>query len=357
MKSKKVKRRRTKRIKGGILGTVFDTIYPSVRELSKKPVALKELMDIPQSTELSESDWTELIAESYFRDGIQFQFDDSELGRELSRLIDYRNPESLIPYRDKIVTGIRPRALSISQTRQGRQGTCFAHSASLLIFHNLYNLELTEEDKILYEENKCNIYLDTTREYEDFDTLRTKCGVSGAKRILLFLYIYKIIVDRFGCYHGNTSESIHFYLISPLKDFFPEINDILIPSESEKDSFEISNVDMSTFAKMNYKPFLRLYFQDYYASIHLKRLGHVITIINIGEDGIIGKDSEASDFFTIPFKQFHPKGIFTLKGMPVTDMSYITFFYKKTKLRTYPLPFARLLSSNVFTGIPESAEA
>ena len=230
------------------LGNVSELPYHFVNTSYKNTVFIAELFDeiatqneeiirineedpsSPNRTiDLTESDWCELIAES-FLDNIYFDFEDSNIGEYLSKIFDYNNPESFSKYLGNIV--VKPtRRLSVTQSYQGKQPTCFAHSAALLIFHNLYKLSLNEEDKKLYLKNNCNLHLDTTNDLEDYTILNARCGKIGASRILLFLYIYRIIVTNFGCDYGYTFESILYYLKTPFQSniFNDKLNKILIP--------------------------------------------------------------------------------------------------------------------------------
>ena len=129
------------------------------------------------------------------------------------------------------------KSTSSSVSSQKDQETCFAHSATYLIFHNIYNIDLSEEDRQTYMDHNCNQYLDTTRvrgggqdqkvvephfvargllepNLEDLDL----CGKTGKTRILLFLYIYpiqgiKIIIRNPRIFPKPIIGSYYFFII------------------------------------------------------------------------------------------------------------------------------------------------
>ena len=303
----------------------FDTMYGELQEFVQKTIHLKDITKyildknkeygtpIPYLV-LSESDWGALIAR-LFDDKIFVLFDDSELGKVLSVLIDYESETSLDKYKGNVFDEDefpRRRTLSVSQSYQGPEGTCFAHAASLLIFHNIYQLPLTEEDKKLYLKNNCNLHLDTTTELEDFGRLRMRCGDGGAIRILLFTYIYKVITKQFGC-DGNTIISILYYLKTPFQKIFTsELNALLLPIfESAPKDFSVSSIPMNEFKTYDYKSFLHEVLKKYYVGLRIKSEdSHAVAIVDINEDGVIGKDSAYGDIFFIPFEEFNSKSPF-----------------------------------------------
>jgi hypothetical protein len=127
---------------------------------------------------------------------------------------------------------------------------------------------LPEEDKKLYLQNNCNLHLDTTTELEDFGRLRMRCGDGGAIRILLFMYIYKVITNRYGC-DGNTIISILYYLKTPFQEIFtPKLNALLLPifNSAPKD-FSVSAIPMNEFKTYAYKSLLHEYLKKYYAYV------------------------------------------------------------------------------------------
>ena len=222
------------------------------------------------------------------------------------------------------------RTLSLSQSVQGNERTCFAHSAALIIFHNVYDLPLT--DYKLYVENNCNSFLDTTTPLPEYTTLQTNCGLSGAMRILLFRYIYQVIVNKFGCHTGPTITAMNYYLNEPFHpEIFETLNDVLmkIHASVNYSNFTVSSVDMEDFSKLKYKPYLDEYFQKYYANISTLNPRHAIAIVGQDKTGIIGKDSMYGTKINIPFSDLHSKGIVKLQGRTLEGIRNITFLYNK----------------------------
>jgi hypothetical protein len=66
----------------------------------------------------------------------------------------------------------------------------------------------------LYTINECYRFLDSTTDLTSLSEI-AKCGKTGAQRILLFLYIYKIITNKYGCDMGYIAKSILYYLNTP----------------------------------------------------------------------------------------------------------------------------------------------
>jgi len=218
---------------------------------------------------------------------------------------------------------------------------CFAHAATHIIFHNVYNLRLTPEDRDRYNENQCYLHLDTTSDIEDtsFEALTEQCGKTGSMRILAFLYIYKFITDVFGCERGHTDRSIVYYLRTPLHPVFKsdELNErvmrVLRYKEPQKKSFTCTTIEMETLMNVRYKEYLKSYFAlNYYFLLNLKDPGHSITIIGMDEKGLEGKDSWVGTSFTIPWEQFHPNGTVNVKSYTWEGIAHLIFLYDETKI-------------------------
>ena len=228
------------------------------------------------------------------------------------------------------------RTLSVTQSYQGTEGTCFAHASSLMIFHNLYKLSLSEKEKRVYIENNCNLHLDTSRK-EDYELLRSQCGEKGSTRILLFLYIYKVITGKFGCDGGSLDKGILYYLNIPFQPIFSrEINRLLMPIHESvnRETFECSMIDIKKLTALPYKDFLADYFERYYAVVDLIEPSHSVALVGINKFGIVGKDSATSSPFVIPFHEFRSKGRFSIKEDKYKGMDYVYFLFKKSKV--YP---------------------
>jgi hypothetical protein len=231
--------------------------------------------------------------------------------------------------------------VSLSRSYQGAEGTCFAHTASLVIFHNLYGISLEEEDKQLYIENNCNLHLNTQKELEDYEFLRTNCGESGANRILLFLYIYRVLTNKFGCDGGTLPECFVYFLNTPFHNIFNrKINTILLPiyKSVDKELFDVSFLTIDDFSP-EYKDYLSIYFDDYYGGLSLKTMksgesGHAITMVSINQYGILCKDSANKSIYLIPFNEFKVNGILHTKSR-IYNLRTLYFLYKKTDSEKY----------------------
>lgn len=240
------------------------------------------------------------------------------------------------------------RKLSLTYSNQGYEGTCFAHAATLMIFHNMYNLQLREEDKQAYLENNCNLHLDTTRDIEDYQVLRKQCGDSGSTRIVLFLYIYKVITNKFGCNGGMFETSILYYLNTSFQPIFnSEINLVLMPiyKSVNKESFDLSYLSMKKLP-YDYKDYLSYYFEDYYGGIYITNPPHAVAVVAINKFGIVGKNSSTSSAFVIPFHEFKVDGTFHIDSLVFKGIEYLYFLYKRTKIDRYPVPFKNKLTEN-----------
>lgn len=250
------------------------------------------------------------------------------------------------------------RERTLTYSYQGQEGTCFAHTASHIIFHNIYHLELTKEDRLLYLDNKCYDLLDTTQpEIEDAIALEKTCGKTSAIRILLFLYIYKTITNKYGCSGGYSHNTIYYFLNSPIQPSFTNslLNDYVL-STLESVNKKLFNVSILSLDPMpttisHAKKFLKQYFDDnYYCILGVQTPPHALTIIGMNIAGLFGKDSATQDNFIIPWEQFHKGGIFTIKTTEYRNLDKLIFVYEKTKFRKYDKEFRFLLSeSNVNT--------
>jgi hypothetical protein len=249
------------------------------------------------------------------------------------------------------------KSTSSSVSSQKDQETCFAHSATYLIFHNIYNIDLSEEDRQTYMDHNCNQYLDTTRvrgggqvqkvvephfapaargllepNLDDLDL----CGKTGKTRILLFLYIYLIITLKLGCNKGYVTHSIKYYLEG---DYVPpftskRLNDELAELVKDKD-LDLYTTSFVPIHKISV-PHLKNIFDDgLYISLISVTPPHIITLVGMTDTEFIAKDSYEAAIFRFPISQFKSNGIivvnsnFTMRGI-----RGLTFLYKKSA--TYP---------------------
>lgn len=241
------------------------------------------------------------------------------------------------------------RERTLTYSFQGNQGSCFAHAAAHVIFHNLYRLPLTKEDRLLYLDNKCYSLLNTTNpEIENAIELEKRCGKTSAIRILLFLYIYKTITNHFGCNGGIIEPSVHYFLNLPNQPSFTNmsLNDYVLPTLTSvnKNLFGISTFLFNPVPTIHVKKFLKQYFDDnYYCVLTTRTPPHGLTIIGMNSTGLLGKDSASHDQFTIPWEQFHQNGVFTIHTKEYRNLRSLVFVYEKTSIKKYNKEFRFLL--------------
>ena len=226
-----------------------------------------------------------------------------------------------------------------TQTRQGRQNSCFAHAAANIILHNVYKFRINERDIGTFIEKDCNKYLDTSRPIGAYADMVGECGESGAIRILLFHYIYRVITKRYGDNIGPLGYSIHYYLQQPFDDtiFSPELSAIIREEIQSKDLslYCLSIVPINKFVMEEYDG----YFAEYYAAIHVLNPMHFFTIVGIkGGEGeeIEGKDSYTGKSFTTPKGLFHFHGRIQIGRATWTSLLNIYLLFDKSKLSSYP---------------------
>jgi predicted DNA binding CopG/RHH family protein len=91
------------------------------------------------------------------------------------------------------------KSISPTKTKQ-TDDSCGAHALSRLILKNVfevfYPLNMTKKEEELYEIYQCNQYLITGQSIEH---LTLNCGINGYYKILLFLYVYYLTVEKYGC--------------------------------------------------------------------------------------------------------------------------------------------------------------
>jgi hypothetical protein len=380
-------------------------VYNFVQKTARKRILMNDILTYIEFLKtrsiqivLGTREWNELIAECYFRHRIHFIFDDSTVQRRLNKEFNYQYLDYYFSYLGNIGTDKTPipspsvldprarpveepppsrrepaeeppparrepviprqpsRTLSISQPVQGDQRTCFAHAASLMIYHNMYNelLErMTPGEMKNYQEKNCNQYLNTTTPFPPYEIIHKQCGDTGASRILLYIYIYRMLVKEFGCDGGRSLECMLYYLKTDYQPnmFDPSMDGLIIDAllipiyrSVDKSNFAVSEIDMDRFTKLpRYRFYLNEYFKYYYARISTP--DHAFVIGNISDAGIEGKDTMIGANFTIPFSQFHRKGKITLQDETFDGFLTISFLYDKSKLPEFSPEFSRLLVS------------
>ena len=296
--------------------------------------------------------------EQAFQDGVQASFKEWEnlIAKLLKNEIDVIFEERPIEVTDikKVLKALQVMypgcfeetdgSKTPTQTTQGTQNTCFAHAAANMILHNVYKFRIDERDISKFKENNCNHYLDTSKPLPEYTTIETECGESGAKRILLFHYIYRVITSRFGYDSGSLALSILYYLRELFHpEFFPDLNHIIEPVfESEDlDYYSLSLLSMGEFHMRDYDP----YFEEYYASIYVLEPKHFFTIVGITPT-IQGKDSSTGKSFTIPKREFNSTGTVVIDSSIWRNIPIIFLLFKTSKLPSYP----KIVEEAILTG-------
>jgi hypothetical protein len=304
-------------------------------------VSFDRLMHEEGFRKLKLEEWMVLIHKLYF-DGddedvtsIAIDFDnDAELSVELSKIFDYDEPLSFKElFRPASHTVVKKTP---GRSRQGIEHSCFAHAATNMIIRNVYKISMTDPDTALYIKNNCNQYLDTTRPLENLASIEANCGVSSARRILLFRYIYRVITNEYGCNFGNIGYAVLYYLQAALKPVFPPAILEIMPDITTREPYTLSTVPMRDFNVRVYNPFLMDYFKEYYAVINTVKPSHSLTIVGIDEIHIHGKDSSTGEEFLIELDDFQHNGTFEIGGQEYSGISFIFFLFEPSKLATYP---------------------
>lgn len=227
------------------------------------------------------------------------------------------------------------RRPSITYSFQNNENTSFAHASTHLIFHNVFHLQLSPEDTRLYIKNNCYLHLNTTTEMSDSISLEKQCGKTGATRIMLFLYIYRLITSKFA-EDGPLLSSILYYLkynglpIPMFSSILPIVRSV------NTSSFIVSVIEMRRLERMNRKCLTSYFGLNYYFVLQFMN-EHSVTIIGMNEVGFMGKDSFSGSTFLLPFDQFHSRGTLRLEGpMGILDckgIDYIICLYDKKNIR------------------------
>ncbi len=336
--------------------TAFNELYDSINkedsdlfyiERGIKYIDLEILIDEIgfRGIELSKEEEYILFAELFIRDKI--------IVNGVPDDFDYSNETFLSHYRIGASKFTTPRkrptvALTPGYTFQGEQNSCFAHAATNMIIHNIYKLTL--DDYAMYEEKKCNQYLDTTKPLKEYGTILKECGDSASKRILLFHYIYRVITTRFGTNRGPLGSSILFYLQQPFRaDIFPELNEIIHPIFQSK-NLGLYTLSIMPIDKFDIQEYDR-YFEEYYASIHIKKPAHFFTIVGI-DDVVHGKDSSTGKSFTIPLDQFQSTGSVAINDSLWQSLSFVYLLFETSKHEFYPSIVKKYVEKATISVVP-----
>lgn len=113
----------------------------------------------------------------------------------------------------------KSKTLSPLITNQGNQGSCYAHSTSKLIIKNIFenciSLKLSGKE----EKEFLNCFHIKTDNINEININRDKCSVKGYHKILLFLYNYFNMTEKYGCEGGKTIIALN----SAVNDLYKKI--------------------------------------------------------------------------------------------------------------------------------------
>jgi hypothetical protein len=100
---------------------------------------------------------------------------------------------------------------TVLQTYQGGEGTCYAHMGARLILQNI--LRLKDEEKYFHHwkyRSVCRKMLNTYKPPVPTKELK-QCGSDGFLKISMFLYLYYLIVERYGIDGGALFQCVSIY--------------------------------------------------------------------------------------------------------------------------------------------------
>jgi len=100
---------------------------------------------------------------------------------------------------------------TVLQTNQGDDGTCYAHLTARLIIQNLLKLKDEEKHSKQWKYGStCRKMLKTYK--PPSPTLELKqCGENGYLKMSMFLYLYYLIIEKFGMDGGLVHRSLEIY--------------------------------------------------------------------------------------------------------------------------------------------------
>ena len=208
------------------------------------------------------------------------------------------------------------RAITTTHTQQGEQGSCFIHATVRLYLKNIievfYNLKLSKLDEMEYYINKCSLLLKTDEidkhiKSNAFD----KCSINGKKKMVLFLYLYKILKKRYTCDGGMTTVSMSYLLL-----LFNKMTNKFIESDESLVDEEI----LSEFGKYSHD---------------------ILEVFETVQKKMI-KDKSRVDFQYIPIKNFDDNfemnnidDLFRIFKKLIDCGLYITLSLKTSSIKTY----------------------
>lgn len=117
------------------------------------------------------------------------------------------------------------RTLSTNISNQRDEETCFAHSTARVIL-NAIRQTIPEFFYPLDDNDDCDEYYDSINMLSVFKE-DTKCSENSLNNLMLYIYIYKLITNQFGCNTGRTFLSLKWFIDYYIVDRMGERSTIL----------------------------------------------------------------------------------------------------------------------------------
>ena len=247
---------------------------------------------------------------------------------------------------------------------QGNEGSCYAHSTSKLIVKNIFEnciplqLNASEEKEFL----GC-FHINTETISTDITSLSSKtCGTKGYYKIILFLYNYFTMTEKYGCDGGNTIEALYSSitdLYNPVKlpSFFKQsIHSTLLIQLLEQIKSNLVNIAYEIIEILNEDGIIffietlldtGLYvnlileedvLSEKYTEAYIKKVGipsHSVTIVDYTKDTFIIQNSWGKSTDIIQYSDM--SSFFYLEGTSFTVKSAVSLLpiFKDTKRYDY----------------------
>ncbi len=102
------------------------------------------------------------------------------------------------------------RTVSTNISNQRHEGTCFAHSVTRVIL-NAIKQTIPELFYPLEENDKCDEYYDVSNMMNVFKE-QTTCSENSFNNLIMYIYIYKIITNKFACSGGFSFQVLTWFI-------------------------------------------------------------------------------------------------------------------------------------------------
>lgn len=262
------------------------------------------------------------------------------------------------------VSNSKPKPISHLIATQGKEGSCYAHSASKLILKNIFEncislqLNATEEKEFM----GC-FKINTETIATDISSLSIKtCGTKGYYKIILFLYNYFIMTEQYGCDGGSTIEALYSFVVDLYKPtsiprFFKQsIHEPILIQLLDQIKSNLVNISYEIIEILNEDGIIffietlldtGLYvnlileediLSEKYTKSYIKKFGrpsHSITIVDYTKDSFIIQNSWSKSTGTIHYSDI--SSFFYLEGTSFTVKSAVCLLpiFKDTKRYDY----------------------